>query len=94
MATALATASAAKLTPDDLLRLPDEGNGFELVNGELVELNVSFLSSWVAGRVMARLINFVEPSGLGWVVSEGTSFRCFRAAPDRVRRADGGVSST
>ena len=29
--------------------------GFELVNGELKELNVSFLSTFVAGRICTRL---------------------------------------
>jgi Uma2 family endonuclease len=88
MATVLDPAQTTKFTPDDLLRLPDEGKGFELVNGELVERNVSFLSSFVARRVMVPLTNYVEPAGLGWVVSEGTSFRCFPSDYDKVRRAD------
>lgn len=77
-----------KLTPDDLLRMPDRGRGLELVDGELRELNVSYLSSFTAGRVFARLNAHVEAANLGWVSPEGTSFRCFRDDPTRVRRAD------
>src|SRR5262245_55194807 len=88
MATAIATSSASKFSPEELLRLPDQGKGYELVGGELVELNVSTLSSYVAGQAFARLLAFVETLGVGWVFPEGTSFRCFRDDPDRVRRAD------
>jgi len=67
MATAIGTAPATKFTPDDLLRLPDQGNGFELVDGEVVELNVGTLSSYVAGQAFFRLIQFVQASNSGWV---------------------------
>jgi Uma2 family endonuclease len=76
------------LTPDDLFRLPDGGRGFELVDGELRELNVSFLSAYVAGETHFQLRSHVGPRQLGWVSPEGTSFRCFPDDPDRVRRAD------
>jgi len=79
---------APRLTPDDLLRLPDRGKGFELVGGELKELNVSYLSSYVAGQVFFQLQTHVGPNRLGWVSPEGTSFRCFPDDPTRVRRAD------
>jgi Uma2 family endonuclease len=88
MSAVLTEAPAARITPDDLLRLPDEGRGFELVNGELKELNVSFLSSYVAGKVYFQLESHVDPRQLGWVSPEGTSFRCFPDDDARVRRAD------
>ena len=50
MSAVLTAAPAARFTPDDLSKLPDEGQGFELVDGELKELNVSFLSTFVAGK--------------------------------------------
>jgi len=77
-----------KLSPDDLLRMPDQGKGYELVNGELEELNVSFHSSFVAGRVFKHLSTFVDQRKLGWVTPEGTSYRCFTDDPNRVRRVD------
>jgi|SRR5579883_773625 len=77
-----------KHTPDDLLRLPDRGKRFELVDGEFKELDVSYLSCYVAGRVCIRLSVYVEARNLGWVSPEGASYRCFPDDPDRVRRAD------
>ena len=88
MSATLPAAPQTRLTPDDLLRLPDGGRGFELVDGELRVLNVSFLSSYVAGETHGVLRDHVKPRGLGWVSPEGTSFRCFPDDPDRVRRAD------
>jgi Uma2 family endonuclease len=87
--SAVMTAPAATIiTPDDLLRMPDQGQGYELVDGELKELNVSFLSSFVAGQTYFHLQSFVGPRNLGWVSPEGTSFRCFPENEDKVRRAD------
>lgn len=87
-ATATPPPPTPRLTPDDLLRLPDRGKGYELVGGELKELNVSFLSSYVAGQVFFALQSHAGPGRLGWVSPEGTSFRCFPDEPSRVRRAD------
>jgi Uma2 family endonuclease len=88
MSAVLSTPPATKFTPDDLLRLPDQGKGFELVDGELRELNVRFLSTYTAGQVYFQLQSHVGPRKLGWVSPEGTSFRCFPDEADRVRRAD------
>jgi len=77
-----------RFTPEDLLELPNRGKGYELVDGELREQNISFLSTFVAGRAFLKLGNFVEDRGLGWVSPEGTSYRCFPDDPARVRRAD------
>jgi Uma2 family endonuclease len=86
--SATLTPAPAAVTPDDLLRMPDHGLGFELVDGELKELNVSFLSSFVAGQTYFYLQSHVGSRRLGWVSPEGTSFRCFPDDENRVRRAD------
>ena len=88
MSAVLTAAPAKTVTPDDLLRMPGGGQGFELIDGELKELNVSFLSTFVAGRICTRLSNHVDSQELGWVSPEGTSFRCFPDDELRVRRAD------
>ena len=77
-----------KYAPDDPFLLSDNGKGWELVDGELRELNVSFQSSFTAGRVCTKLTNHVEAKNLGWVSPEGTSYRCFPDDPKLVRRAD------
>jgi Uma2 family endonuclease len=88
MSAVLTPAPAKVVTPDDLLRMPHQGAGYELVNGELKERNVSFWSTFVGRRVSTPLANYVEPRGLGWVNGEGTSYRCFPDDENRVRRAD------
>lgn len=88
MPATLAPTPAHAVTPDDLLRMPDRGKGYELVADRLVELNVSQLSSYVASRVYLRLTVHVETGRLGWVFPEGTSYRCFPDAPRQVGRAD------
>ena len=70
--------------PDAEPALP---RGFEFVDGQLEELNVSFLSTLLAGEIHFRLRGFVGPRRLGWVTPEGTSYRCFPDDPTRVRRA-------
>lgn len=84
----MSTSATTPITPDDLLRMPDEGKGFELVNGELKELNVSRESSRVAGQIYNRLENYCAAGNPAWVFPEGTSYRCFADDPTRVRRPD------
>lgn len=81
-------APATVITPDDLLRMPDGGGGYELVNGELKELNVSRESSHVAGEIYLRIKLHCNARQPGWVFPEGTSYRCFKDDPDQVRRPD------
>lgn len=78
----------SRMTPEDLLQMPDRGKGFELTDGELKEIDMSFLSSFLAGRGYFFLQSHVMPLHLGWVSPEGTSFKCFPKSPDKVRRAD------
>jgi Uma2 family endonuclease len=81
--------TAPEVTPEDLLRMPDGGKGYELVDGQLKELNVGAESSRVGGRVVTRLENHCEAGHPGWVFPADTSFRCFADAPKKVRRPDG-----
>jgi Uma2 family endonuclease len=82
------SAPVRRVSPEEFLRLPDEGLGFELVDGELRQRNVSKQSCRVAGEVHARLHAFCSLRHPGWLFPEGNSYRCFAADPDRVRRAD------
>lgn len=88
MSAVLPDPPAKVVTPDDLLRMPDQGQGYELVNGELRERKMSFWSTFIGRRISTPLANYVEPLGLGWVNAEGTSYRCFPDDENRVRRAD------
>jgi Uma2 family endonuclease len=73
--------------PEDLLTMPD-GDRYELVNGKLVERNMSMLSSYIAGVVYALLFGFCRPKKLGWVFPEGTNYQCFEDDPSKVRKPD------
>ena len=75
-------------TPVDLLRLRGSPKRYELVDGKLEVLSVSYLSSFVATTICTLLREFVRANNLGWVASEGTSLQCFPQHPDRVRKPD------
>lgn len=80
-------AAKTRYTPADLLRMP-YGKNYELVDGNLVEVNVSLWSSYVAGKLIRLLGVYCDEKHLGWVLPEGTSYQCFPDHPDKVRRAD------
>ncbi len=76
--------SSSRVTPDDLLKM----NGlFELVDGQLSEKQMSFLSGKTVTNLSSILIPFIKSQKLGELASEVT-FRCFPNDPDQVRRPD------
>ena len=79
--------TATKLTAEDLLRLPD-GDQFELVNGELVEIMMGAESSYVGGKLFVRLSNFTSEQNLGFMFGSDCGFQCFPDDPDKVRKPD------
>jgi Uma2 family endonuclease len=86
MSTNLA-APPREITPDELLAMPD-GEQYELVDGRLVKLNRSLLSSNVEGAVYAALHSFSSAHQLGWVFSSGNQYRCFPWKPNMIRKPD------
>ena len=74
-------------SPEDLLTMPD-GDRYELVDGQLVEKDMSYKSSYVSGRAYAKLNAKIEPENLGWLAPEGVTYQCFATDPRRVRKAD------
>ncbi len=76
----------ARYTPEDLLHL-DGDSLCELVDGQLVEKQMSFLAGKTAVRIAHRLMAHVEKIDAGEVVSE-VSFQCFPDNPEQVRRPD------
>ena len=79
--------TAATYTPEDLLMMPD-GDRYELVDGQLVEKNMSYKSSYISGEVYGILRDFVKPRKSGWLAPEGVTYQCFPDDPKRVRNAD------
>jgi Uma2 family endonuclease len=81
------TVAPTTYSPEDLLRMPD-GDRFELFDGKLVEPKWSTLASFVAGTIFRLIANYCYEHKAGWPFPEGTAYRCFPHAPDRVRKAD------
>ena len=75
------------LTPADLLAMAD-GKNYELVNGELVERNVSVLSSLVEGNLVGKLQPFCRIHQLGSVLTSTNGIQCFPDDPGKVRKPD------
>ena len=72
-------------TEDDLLQTPEDGQKYELVDGEiLVSPGAGFRHGRVAARLVHHLIAFVEEHKLGYVVEGQTGFRI----PGRAERPD------
>ena len=71
------------------VRVPD---GWEYVSGDFIRKDMGVVSSWIAGKI-ARRLGPAEDCGRAWVFAEGTSYRCFPLAGDRLRsrRADASV---
>src|SRR5487761_1855071 len=75
-------------TAEDLLKLPDDGKLYELLDGELVEMSPP---GGTLGKAMAKisqlLLNHVEGPGLGEVLCGDPGIILLRY-PDRVRAPD------
>ena len=65
-----------------------EGDKYELVDGHLVERNMSRVSSWVGGEASRLIDNFVRERKLGWVWMSNMGYVCFPDAPNKVRFPD------
>ena len=76
------------LTADELLDLPDDGNHYELVKGELRMMTpAGFEHGRVAGRISVLVGQYVLQNDLGVVLVAETGFTLARS-PDTVRAPD------
>lgn len=81
------------LTAEDLLAIPDDGQRYELVRGELITMPpTSHNPGRVAARFGRRIGNFVEEHDLGHDVAAETGVHIERD-PDTVRAPDYGFIS-
>ncbi len=70
----------------------DDGDTYELDDGELVEVPVGFESQQVAARLFAKLDAFVREHGLGMALPMEVGLQIF-PNPRRIPRPDGGFIS-
>lgn len=75
------------ITPAELLEMPDAVS-FELVDGQLVERNVSTLSSLVEGFVYEKVQGHVRPNKLGFVWPGTLGIQCYPNRPNKIRKPD------
>jgi Uma2 family endonuclease len=76
-----------RVTPEQMLRLGDDGKLYELVDGQLVEKRMSDFAQLVAGNLNDELVLWCRRTALGRSFVEAT-FQCFAHAPEMVRRPD------
>jgi Uma2 family endonuclease len=74
-------------TPEDLLSMPDRKN-YELVDGHLVERNMSQLSSWVGGQLLYQCNAFLQVNPIGWAWPSDLGYECYPDDPKKVRKPD------
>jgi len=80
--------TAKYLTADDLLAMPDGGEGYELVDGRLVRKGMGSKSSYVNRRVSRFVGTYADDNDLGWVFESECGYQCFPYEPNRVRKPD------
>jgi Uma2 family endonuclease len=82
------TVTAKLMTAEELAEMPEDGNRYELVDGELIAVAPSFARHGrIAGRVVVSLGSHVESRGLGAVLVADAGF-VLRRGPDTVRAPD------
>lgn len=81
--------TATRHTPDDLLNMPDDGRVYELVDGELREIDMSTKASVIAVRMLSRLNQHVEATQAGYVLGIDAGFSNLPNAPGQVRKPEG-----
>lgn len=78
--------AAPPVTAADLLKMPD-AERFELVDGELVEIELGAKAGWVAGQIYTAL-NLYASEERGWAFPNGTGVQCYADDSNKVRRPD------
>lgn len=74
-------------TPEELLTLPDSDR-FELVDGHLVEPNMSNLAVDVETELASLLRAYCKGTGTGRAFGSGSMYRCFPWRPGLIRKPD------
>ncbi|HEX8339900.1 MAG TPA: Uma2 family endonuclease [Tepidisphaeraceae bacterium] len=69
MTTAVAVPPPTQDAMATFLHPPEDGK-YELVDGLIVRLEVSNISSWIASEIARLLGNFIHGKSIGWVMTE------------------------
>lgn len=78
-----------ELLDEDRIQTDDVPEGFEFVDGELVEIpQMGAESSIVAGRIFRKLDDWCESHRSGIAITAEAAYRCFSSKPRQVRKPD------
>ena len=75
------------ITPDELLRMPDSSTK-ELVDGQIVEKQVSIESSKIELLIAARFQTFLFTHPVAEVYPASLGYQCFEDNPTKIRKPD------
>jgi Uma2 family endonuclease len=80
------------MTPADVLTPPESDvavpDGYEMLDGRLVEKVMGQKSGWVGGQLFALIWAFLQGQPIGRVYPADTAFRCFPGRPRHARKPD------
>jgi Uma2 family endonuclease len=76
-----------RYTPQDLLTMP-AGKHLELVDGQLVEHDMSLQACEVAANVIGIVREHIRSYDLGGIYTSEVGYQCYPDAPNKVRRPD------
>jgi Uma2 family endonuclease len=82
------TVAEATAAPRDEVAELDVPKGFELLDGNLVELKMGTQSSYIAGQLHGRVDQHVKAAHLGWALPSDVTYQCFPDRPLHLRRPD------
>jgi Uma2 family endonuclease len=66
----------------------DVPDGYELIDGRLVEMPMGTESAFVGGEIHRRLANHCVSGNLGWALPSDAGYRCFSNRPRLLRKPD------
>lgn len=66
-----------------------DNSGYELVEGELVEVPMGAMSAWVSLKIAKLIWAFLDVHPLGLVFPQETALACWPDRPDHFRKPDG-----
>jgi Uma2 family endonuclease len=84
---ALMSTATKPMTLAEFAKYADDGR-YELVDGELLEREMSNKTVRVGGIIYGLLLEFSLRTKLGEAQPDGISYRCFSEHPNRVRKPD------
>ncbi len=83
----MATATKIRLTEEEFLSCPD-WDGYELVDGEPVEVPMGGKAAWLGGEAFHHIRTFLEHNAIGLVFPQDTAFKAWPSRPNHLRKPD------